>query len=85
MKPEQYLPKEMRPYYTTDEIVSELIWIQEFLDELGALEDTFTHDIYEGVTNAEYCHKYSASIDKILETLKPDIFDPAKASPYTEG
>ena len=71
-----YQPEPMRPYYTKRELISELLWIQEFLEELGLVEDTFTHDIYEGVTNAEYCLKYAASIDKMLSTLDPDTYEP---------
>lgn len=74
LKPEEYLPPELRPYYTKDEIISELIWIQEFLDEVS----------YTAGVNKRLAQKYVASIDKILETLKPEIFDPPKASP-TDG
>ena len=77
-KPEECLSPEMRPFYTKDEIVSELIWIQEFLDEMQAY----------GWSEADYpdlARKYSSSIDKILMSIKPEIFDPASASPYADG
>ena len=50
-------------FLTKKEIVSELIWIQEFLDESvlwGKLEEELDNDLAK---------KYSISIDRILESL----------------
>ncbi len=66
---------ELRPYYTKEELVSELIWIQEFLEELGAFDDIWNHHIYEEVSNGDLCRKYAESLDKVLYTLKPEIYE----------
>jgi len=54
-------------YLTKKEIISELIWIQEFLDELS--EFGLPEDYQAQEDKLMLANKYSLSIDRIYESV----------------